>query len=98
RSVVVMRAQELQVHDQEVHLRVPHPLPHPERSAVHPVHAGLDRRETVDQPQAAVAVSVPINLYTVLLDDFPLDEFNQSFHSSWPGLPDRMGWAAAFRC
>src|SRR5205807_4614480 len=57
----------------------------------------LDRRETVDQPQAAVAVPVPINLYTVLLDDFPLDEFNQSFHSSWCSVPDRIGQADACR-
>src|SRR6266480_3793760 len=62
-----MRAQELQVHDQEIHLGVPHALPHAERGAVHPVHPRLDRRETVDQPQAAVAVAVPVNLHTVFL-------------------------------
>jgi len=57
-----MRAQQLQVHDQEVKLGVPHPFSHPECGTVHPVYTRLDRGEAIDQPQAAVAVSVPIDL------------------------------------
>ena len=43
REIGVMGAQELEVHDQQIHLGVADPLPHPERGGMDAVDPGFDR-------------------------------------------------------
>src|SRR5438067_1227890 len=50
----------------------------------------IDRGETIDQPHAAITMTVPINFYWVLLDDFLLDEFYQRLYAVRRRMPDRI--------
>ena len=53
-----MCPEQLEVHQQEIHLGIPDALADAERRTVHSVHARLDRRETVRETEPAVAVPV----------------------------------------
>ena len=57
---------------------------------MHPIHTRLDRGETVDQPHPAITMTVPINFYWILLDDFLLDEFYQRLYAVRRRMPDRI--------
>ena len=70
----MVRAQQLQIDDQQIHLGVADPLADAERGGVHAVDARLDRRQTVDESHAPVTMPVPIDFYALLFDDFLLDE------------------------
>src|SRR5206468_10482948 len=96
-NVPLVRAQQLQVDDEEIHFRVSDTLPHTERGGMDAIHTGLDRRETVDQPHAAVAMTVPIYFDGLLHDDFLLDESDQRLYAVRRCVPDRISEADAAR-
>ena len=56
-----MIAHQHQVHEQQVHRRVADALADAERGAVHAGRARLERRDAVDDGEAAVAVAVPVD-------------------------------------
>ena len=60
-QVVPMRAQETQVDQQQIHLRIADPLTDPERGAVHPVNASFDGGQTVGHAEPPIAVAVPVD-------------------------------------
>ena len=94
---MAMGAQQLEIHDQQVHLRIAHTLSYPESGRVHAVHARLDGRETVDQAHATITMAMPIDFHIVLLDDFLLDELHQGPDAVRRGMPDRVSQADALR-
>ena len=69
-----MRAQQLQVDDQEIHLGVADPLADAKGGGMHAIHSRLDRRETVDEPHPPITMPMPVYFYVVLFDDFFFDE------------------------
>src|SRR6266849_2963853 len=89
-DVVAMGAQELEVHEQQVHLGVADPLTDTQRRRVHPIHARFDRGETVDQPHAAIAMGVPINLYRFFPYDLVLHKLDERLYTVGRCMPDRV--------
>ena len=61
-EIVIDEAPEPQVDQQLVHRRVPDPLADPERGAVHAI-GDRRRREGVDRAEAAVVVTVVVELH-----------------------------------
>ena len=57
---------------------------------MHAVHTGLDRGEAIGQAHPAVAVPVPVDRHTVLLDDVFLDELHQRPHAVGGCVSDRV--------
>src|SRR5690349_7502075 len=80
-NVSLVRAQQLQIHDQQVHLGIPDPLTDAECGGMDAIHTGFDRGEAIDQAHAAIAMPMPVDFYGVSLDDFLLDEFYQRFYA-----------------
>ena len=59
--LTVEQAEELEVEEDELHLRVADALADAERSAVYAVGAELERPERVFEGEAAVVVAVPVD-------------------------------------
>ena len=96
-NIPFVRAQQLQVDDEEIHFGVPDALPHAERGGMDAIHAGLDRRKTVDQPHPAVTMTVPVYLDGLSLHDFLLDESYQCLYAVRRRVPHRISEADAPR-
>ena len=64
---------------------------------MHAVHAGLDRRETVDQPHPAVTMTMPVYFDGLVLHDFLLDESYQRLYAVRRRVPHRISEADAPR-
>ena len=60
-----MGAEELQVDEEKIHLRVSDALADAERRGVDTVHALLDRRQAVGEPEPPVPVPVPVDLHVL---------------------------------
>src|SRR6266568_7409026 len=89
-DVVVMRAQKLEVHEQQVHLGVADPLTDTQRGCVYTIHTRLDRGETVDQPHAAIAMAVPIDLYRTSPYYLVFHKLDESFYTIGRRMTDRV--------
>ena len=91
-QVAVVEPQELQVHEQQVHLHVAHALADAQRRAVDAVGPRLDRRQGVGQTQPPIAVAVPIDLHVLPggLDDRLAHEAHERTHAGGRGVPDRV--------
>src|SRR6266568_553249 len=89
-DVVVMRAQELEVHEEQVHLGVADPLTDTQRGCMYTIHTRLDRGETVDQPHAAIAMAVPIDLYRTSPYYLVFHKLDESFYTIGRRMTDRV--------
>src|SRR2546422_1240896 len=89
-NVSLVRAEELEIYDQKIHFGVADPFAASERRRMPAIHARLDRGETVDQPHAAIAVTVPVDFHVVLFDDFFFHEFDERSNTVWSCMPNRI--------
>ena len=94
-----MGAEEVQVDEQQVHLGVADALADAEGGGVDAVDAGLDRGEAVGEPEAAVAVAVPVELHLLAAaaDDLILHEAHEGADAVGGRVADGVGEAEAAR-
>ena len=92
RHVVGVSPKQVKVDDQEVHLRVAHPLAHAKGCGVYAIHAGFDCSQAVDHSQAAISVSMPVefDIFARRYDDLLLDEFHQIANTGWRRVTHRV--------
>ena len=62
-QIVVMRAKQPEIDEQQIHLGVAHALTDAERGAVHAIDSGFDGREAVRKAIAAIAMPMPVDLH-----------------------------------